>query len=79
VIVDDFHVVGVSTGPAETDAPLIIDANAVLTRTISRQLLQTVRRWNAKVEKVGLRRRARGVSEERIAGGWMAACEFAFS
>jgi hypothetical protein len=31
VVIDDFHVVGITLDPSEADAPLIVDPNAVLT------------------------------------------------
>lgn len=41
MIVDDFHVVGVAIGPAEDDAPLVVDANRMKARpragTLTRQ------------------------------------------
>jgi hypothetical protein len=51
VVVDDFDVVRISAGPAETEAPLVVDADAVLARPVAHQLLETVGRWNTEVEK----------------------------
>lgn len=42
MIIDDLDLVCVSSFPAETDPPLIIDPDAVLTDAISSQLLQSV-------------------------------------
>ncbi len=49
MIVSDFHVIGVPIPPFEADAPLVIDANAILTRAIAGQFFQAIRRRNAKV------------------------------
>jgi len=49
VIVRDFNVVGVGADPAETDSPLIVNANAVLTCSITLQLFEPVAGWNAQV------------------------------
>jgi len=42
VIVDNLDVVGVAVSPAETDAPLVVNPDAVLTRTIPAQLLEPI-------------------------------------
>lgn len=53
MVVDDFDVMRVSSGPAETDTPLFIDADAVLPPPIARQLLEAVRGRDPQVEKAG--------------------------
>jgi len=42
-------VVGISTLPFKTDAPLVVDANAVLTLSVARQFLKAVRRRYAQI------------------------------
>ena len=42
MVIHDFYVVGVVLQPVETDAPPIVDANAVLAFPISKQRLQAV-------------------------------------
>lgn len=49
VVVDDLDVIRVSSPPSKTDSPLSVDANAVLSSTITFQLFESVRRRNAKV------------------------------
>jgi hypothetical protein len=49
VIVDYLDFVGIPVPPLETDAPLTIDANAVLARPIPAQLLQPIGWWAAQV------------------------------
>ena len=42
VVVDDFYVPRISIDPAETDPPLIVDADAVLALAIALQRLECV-------------------------------------
>ena len=49
MVVDDLHIEGIGSLPNETDPPSVIDANAVLTLTLTPQLLEPVTRRNAKV------------------------------
>lgn len=49
MIVDNLHVVGISAVPAKTGSPLVVDANAVLSRSVIRQLLETVAGRRAQV------------------------------
>jgi hypothetical protein len=49
VIVDDFHVEAVPATPKKADAPLIVDADAVLSHPFAFQGLETVPGWNPKV------------------------------
>ena len=49
VIIGYFHVVRVLLFPNETHAKLIVDADAVLTFTITFQWLQTVTWWNLQI------------------------------
>lgn len=45
VVVDDLDIVSVAVNPHETDAPLIIDPDAVLVPPISTEPLKPVPRW----------------------------------
>ena len=54
VIVDDLNLVSVTFGPNETEAPLVVDANAVLPLAIATKLLQMVARRHPQVMQ-GLR------------------------
>ena len=51
MIVNDFYVGALSIAPAKTDAPLIVYADAMLTRAFALQTLQAIRGWNAQVVK----------------------------
>src|SRR5690349_12605153 len=42
VIVNDLDVIGVPVFPSKTNAPLIVDADAVLAGAIARQLLRSI-------------------------------------
>jgi hypothetical protein len=54
VIIDDVDVVGVAVQPAEADAPLVVDAEAVLTFTVPAEGLEAVsRRYTEIVQGVG--------------------------
>jgi hypothetical protein len=52
MIINDLHVEGVSVGPSKTDAPLVVDANAVLTLSPSLQGLEPVRRRNCQIAQI---------------------------
>jgi hypothetical protein len=52
VAVDDFDIGRTLLGPREADAPLIIDADRVLTASVSRERFETVRRRRAQVTEV---------------------------
>jgi len=64
VIVDDLDVVRVGSEPAETDAPLIVDSDAVLTRPVAGKFLKAIRGRDAKVEEAG-----RGIQHDKLAKG----------
>jgi hypothetical protein len=49
VVIDNGDVVCVAVAPRETDPPLVVDADSVLSDSIAAELLQAVARWNAKV------------------------------
>ena len=42
MVVDDFHIVGIASLPSKADAPLVIDANAVLTLAVALECLELV-------------------------------------
>jgi hypothetical protein len=42
VIIHNLHVVGIAVAPLKTDAPLVIDADAVLPFSIALQRLQVI-------------------------------------
>lgn len=42
VIVVNFDLIGISVVPDEADAPLVIDPDAVVTRPVAAQLLQSI-------------------------------------
>jgi hypothetical protein len=52
VIIGDFDFVGITILPPETDPVLLIDADAVLSGTISSQGLQPVSGWHGKLHEV---------------------------
>jgi hypothetical protein len=52
VVVDDLNVVRVARAPDETDSPLPVDANAVLTNPITLEFLQAISRWDSHVIEV---------------------------
>jgi hypothetical protein len=52
VVINNFDLVGVSIAPHETDPPLIVNANAVLTLSISVQRLQPVARRSGQVAQL---------------------------
>lgn len=49
MVIYDLHIGGTGLGPAKADAPLVIDANAPLTRAVSTQGLQPVPRRHPKI------------------------------
>ena len=49
MVVNDFCVVYIAIYPAKTDAPLIVDPNAVLSAPIAFELLQAVIRRDAQL------------------------------
>ena len=52
MIVDDFHVVGISVSPSEADAPLVVDTDAELPGAIALQRFQPVGRRGAQVREL---------------------------
>jgi len=49
MVVDDLDIVSITSPPNETDPPLIVDSYAVLSRSISRELLETITWRKAKI------------------------------
>ena len=49
VVIHDLHVESIAAVPDETDPPLVVDANAVLTGPIPAQRFQAVGRWDPQV------------------------------
>jgi hypothetical protein len=49
VEVDDLDIVRVPGPPTEADPPLVIDANAVLSGTITKQLFEAIARWRPEI------------------------------
>jgi hypothetical protein len=64
VIVGDFNLECVTIAPYKTDAPLFIDADAVLAKSATFQLLKTIPGRLRKVSE-----RARSVDDEKLSGG----------
>lgn len=54
VVVNDLDLLGTSLGPGETDPPLVVNSDAVLTRSITFELFQPIARRDSQViERVG--------------------------
>jgi len=51
MVSNDFHIFSTGISPAETDAPLIVDADAVLARTITFKRFETIAGWNLQIFK----------------------------
>jgi hypothetical protein len=49
VIIDDLDAVRIAFGPSKADTPLVVDPNAVLSRSIAVEFLKTIPRRHAKV------------------------------
>ena len=49
MIVGDLDVVGVALSPAKAHSPLIVDADAVLSVPLARELLQLIAWWNPQI------------------------------
>ncbi len=49
MIVRNFNLVRISCAPFKANAPLVIDANTVLSRAIHRKFLKAVARWHAEI------------------------------
>ena len=53
VVIDDFNFVWAVRFPAETDAPLVIDANGVLPRPVALKRFQAIAGWDGKMVEFG--------------------------
>lgn len=53
MIIDNFHIFGAGIGPPKTDPPLIIDADAVLARTLAAQRLKAIARRHSQIIESG--------------------------
>ena len=53
MIIDDLNLFGCLLTPQETEAPLIVDPDAVLAAAVAGKRLQPVARWRPKVGKLG--------------------------
>ena len=62
MVIRDFHVVGVAVFPAETDAPLVVDADAVLAFPVAFERFEPVARRHAQVFK-----RRRCIEQDELA------------
>ena len=49
MVIRDLHIEGITLLPHETDSPLVVDADTVLSGSIPFQTLQPVPRWNAQI------------------------------
>jgi hypothetical protein len=49
VVIDNFDIVGTSVIPEETDAPLVVDADTVLTGAIALKQFETITGWHAEI------------------------------
>jgi hypothetical protein len=62
MVVDNLNVVGVTLSPPETDPPLLVDSDAVLSQAASAQRLDVVAGRNPKILK-----RLRAIQHEKLA------------
>ena len=53
MIIDNFHIIGACIGPPKAEAPLIVDTNAVLAGTPTRQGLKTIARRHSQIIQSG--------------------------
>jgi len=51
MVIDDFNVARIAVLPAETDSPLLIDSNTVLTTPISGESFQAIARRDPQISK----------------------------
>jgi hypothetical protein len=51
MIIDNFDFGALSIAPAKADTPLIVYADAMLTRAFALQPFQAIRRWNSQIIK----------------------------
>jgi len=51
MVINDFHIFCTSIRPTKADSPLIIDANAVLTGTITLKCFKMIAGWHPQIIK----------------------------
>jgi hypothetical protein len=52
MVIDDLDLVGIGVAPLETNAPLDVDPNAPLVRTVASKTLQTIARRHSQVPEI---------------------------
>ena len=52
MVVDNLNIKGIPVFPSKADTPLIVDPDAVLSRSITSQGLQTVAGWHADIRQI---------------------------
>jgi hypothetical protein len=66
MIICNLHVVGVSVAPHKTDTPLVVDADTVLARTVTFQLMKSVTRRHSQIHQVFGR-----VQHQKLSSRWL--------
>jgi hypothetical protein len=66
VIIRNLHVVSVSVAPHKTDTPLVVDAYAVLPRTVTFQLMKSVTRRHSQIRQTFGR-----VQHQELSSRWL--------
>ena len=51
MVINDFYIFRTCIRPTKTDTPLIVDTNAVLTGTITRECIKLIPGWNPQIIK----------------------------
>jgi len=67
VIIRNLHVVSVSVAPYKTNTPLVVDAYAVLPRTVTFQLMKSVTRRHSQTRQTFGR-----VQHQKLSSRWLA-------
>ena len=70
MVVDELDVVGIASGPPETETPLVVDANAVLPVSIVLELLEAIPRRNPEILKPHRRVDVAELAEHDAAEVW---------
>lgn len=52
MVINNFYVVNISIFPNETDAPLVVDANAMLPISVTAKALQAITWWCRQVAQL---------------------------
>jgi hypothetical protein len=66
VIIRNLHVVSVSVAPHKTNTPLVVDAYAVLPRTVTFQLMKSVTRRHSQIRQTFGR-----VQHQELSSRWL--------